>query len=78
MLGEVVILGFDAVQMIDIDVIGAEQLEALLQPFDNLGVGVGVILWRQGFFCRDHQLLARHTGDGFADDRLRAVGLGGI
>ena len=46
---ERIILRLNTVQMINVDVIGADQLETLLKTFLYLAFGIGMILGRQSF-----------------------------
>src|SRR5262245_26518047 len=78
MLRECVIFWLDAVQMIDIDVIGADELQALFESLDDFMFRLGMILRRQRYLGRDHQTIARSARDRFANDRLRAVALRGV
>src|SRR5262245_10350951 len=78
MLREDVIFWLDAVQMIDVDIIGADKLQALFEALNDFTFRIGMILRRQRYLGRDHQAIARSARDRFANDRLGAVALRGV
>src|ERR1043165_8799787 len=64
--------------MVDVDVIGAHALEALLDAAARLAGGILGIVERKFFFGRDDDFVARHALEGAADDAFGAVDFRGV
>src|SRR5215207_4032965 len=59
--------------MIDIDVVGAQELKTLFQSFDNRRLWIWLIGTRQSLLGRYYDPIARDIGDRFANNIFGAV-----
>ena len=61
--------------MVNIDIVGAEILETLFEGTANLIFGIRMVLRHDIFLGGDHQAIAQHSSDRLADHHFRAIPL---
>jgi hypothetical protein len=66
------------VKEIDIDIVGFEPLQALLQAALEFTDWIAMFRWWWQFLGRNDHLIARHFPERFSDNGLGAIGLSGI
>ena len=68
----------NAMQEVDIHIVGFEPAQALLQASSELSSGIGMILCRGQFFCGNDHLIPGNVLEGFAYNDFGAVRLSRI